>query len=112
MKFFIPSAGDRAEAEEMWGLLRAMLFDLGRPTTRRRIQALALGRGGDWILLEVGMETPDEDTVLAIFEASNNDLFYVCTPRQVLHQGRPHALGLADGAPVIDFDAGVIGDEI
>ena len=109
MKFFIPCAAGRAEAEEIWGQLRAMLFDLGLPTTRRRIWALALGRDGDWFLLEVGMETPDGDPVLAIFEASNVDLFYAFTPRRVLHEGLPQALGLAEGAPVIDFDAGVIG---
>lgn len=109
MKFFIPCAESRAESEEVWGLLREMLFHFGLPTTRRRIQAVALGRDGDWIFLEVGMETPDEETVLAIFEASNIDLFYVCTPRQILGQGLPIPLGLTEGAPVIDFDAGVVG---
>jgi hypothetical protein len=109
MRFFVPCAESRAESEQIWGQLRARLFDLGLPTTRRRIQALALGSDGDWILLEVGMETPDEETVLAIFEASNIDLFYVCTPQRMLEAGLPLALGLTDGAPVIDFDAGVVG---
>jgi hypothetical protein len=110
VRFFIPCAESRAEAEEIWGQLRTMLFNLGRPTTRRRIQALALGKDGDWTFLEVGMDTPDEDVVLAIFEASNIDLFYVCTPRHMLREGGvPHALGLAEGAPVVDFDAGVVG---
>ncbi len=109
MRFFIPCAASRAESEEIWGQLRAMLSDLGLPTTRRRIQARALGSDGDWMLLEVGMETPDEETVLAIFEASDIDLFYVCTPQQILEQGLPIPLGLTEGAPVIDFDAGVVG---
>jgi len=47
--------------------------------------------------------------VLAIFEASNIDLFYICTPQRMLEQGLPIPLGLTEGAPVIDFDAGVVG---
>jgi hypothetical protein len=109
MKFLIPRAESRAEAEEIWGLLRETLFDIGLPTTRRRIQALALGRDGDWTFLELDMETPDGDPVLAIFEASNADLFYVCTPRQVVEGDVPHALGLAEGAPVVDFEEGAVG---
>lgn len=117
MKFLIPRAASRAQAEEIWGLLRALLFDIGLPTTRRRIQALALGRAGDWTFLEVDMETPDGDPVLAIFEASNADLFVacpersrrICTPHQVVEGGPPHALGLAEGAPVVDFEEGVVG---
>jgi hypothetical protein len=106
MRFLIPRAESRAEAGEIWGQLRETLFDIGLPTTRRQIQALALDRDGNWTFLEIGMDTPDEDVVLAILEASNADLFYVCTPRQVVEGGPPHALGLAEGAPVVDFKKG------
>jgi len=82
----------------IWGAAVSLDLDTGLPTTRRRIQALAPGRDGDWTFLEVGMETPDGDPVLAIFE--------VCTPRQVVEDGPPDALGLAEGAPVVDFDEG------
>lgn len=109
MKFFIPCAEGRAEAEEIWGQLRAMLFDLGLPTTRRRIQAVTLGREGDGSLLEVGMETPDGDPVLAILEASNTDIFYACTACRTMLERRPYPLALAEGAPVVDFEEGVVG---
>ncbi|MEA3014850.1 MAG: hypothetical protein QOD42_3395 [Sphingomonadales bacterium] len=109
MKYLIARAESHAESEEIWGLLRERLLDIGLPTTRRRIQALALGRSGDWTFLEVDKETPDGDPVLAIFEASNAGLFYMCAPRQVVEGGPPHALGHAEGAPVVDFDARAVG---
>ena len=105
MKFFVPYAADEAHAEAIWCEARSALFDIGLPTTRRRIWALSLdGRLSRW-LLHVGREIPDgEGPAMIIFEASNLDVFYVCTPWRGVLGGEPHIFGLCEHGRAIDFD--------
>ena len=104
MKFFVPYAADDAHAEAIWSEARSDLFDIGLPTTRRRIWALSLGGGLPW-LLHVGREIPDgEGPAMIIFEASNLDVYYVCTPWRGVLGGEPHVLGLSARGRAIDFD--------
>lgn len=110
MKFFVPFAVDDDHAEQIWSDSRADLFDLGLPTTRRRLWALSLDvRRSDW-LLHVGREVPDEyGPAMLILEASNLEIFYVCTPWNGVLGGEPFAMGLTALGRAIDFDEMVEG---
>lgn len=108
MKFFVPCADDAAQAEAAWAGVRAHLFDLGLPTTRRRIHALSLHPSLRQ-RVEVGRDTPDGEPVLIILEASNLDVFYVCTPYRGVLEGKPYVLGLNEHGRAIDFDEEVVG---
>ncbi len=109
MKFFVPGASECLDPEWIWAATRAGLLDLGLPTTRRRIQALALGPRGKH-RLEVGGEIPDGGgPVFVILEASNVDVFYVCTPWRGVLEGPPYVLGLSEDGRAIDFDEEVAG---
>lgn len=105
MKFFVPYAADDAHAEQIWTDARADLFDLGLPTTRRRIWALSLDATGSDCLLYIGREVPDEyGPAMIIFEASGADLYYVCTPWNGILGGEPFPLALGKRGRAIDFD--------
>lgn len=111
MRFFIPYAADDAHAEAIWAEARADLFDLGLTTTRRRIWALSLDVRRADHLLHIGREVPDDyGPALIIFEASNVDVFYVCTPFNGVLGGEPFPLGLSEHGRVIDFDQVVEGN--
>lgn len=109
MKFFVPYAADDGEAEQVWAAVRMALLGRGLATTRRRIHALQLAEDGDRHLLEVGMSTPDGDTVHIILEAGDLDVFYVCTPSHGVLEGVPYVLGLDADNSAIDFDEEVVG---
>lgn len=96
MKFFVPYAADDAHAEQIWSDAWADLFDLGLPTAKRRIY--------------VGREVPDDfGPAMLIFEASDLDVFYVCTPYNGVLGGEPFVLGLTERGRAIDFDEVVEG---
>ena len=110
MKFFVPYAADEAHAEAIWAEARADLFDLGFPTTRRRIWALSLDVRRPGHLLHIGREVPDDyGPALIILEASNLNIFYVCTPFNGVLGGEPFPLGLSQYGRAIDFDQVVEG---
>jgi hypothetical protein len=106
VKFFVPYAADEDHAEQIWSDSRASLFDLGLPTTRRRIWALSLNGLCPDFLLHVGREIPEEyGLAMVILEASEGDRFHVCTPWNGVLGGEPFTLGLAGRGRAIDFDA-------
>ncbi|HET9641106.1 MAG TPA: hypothetical protein VFP12_18095 [Allosphingosinicella sp.] len=106
MRFFVPYAADDEHAEAIWSEARSDLFDIGLPTTRRRIWALSLDGGGSGSLLHVGREIPEgEGPAMLIFEASNLEVYYVCTPWRGVLGGEPHVLGLRAEGRAIDFEA-------
>jgi len=105
VKFFVPYAADDEHAEAIWSEARSDLFDIGLPTTRRRIWALSLDGQRSNSLLHVGREIPEgEGPAMIIFEASGLDLYYVCTPWRGILGGEPHVLGLCERGRAIDFD--------
>jgi hypothetical protein len=111
MKFFLPCARDEDEAERIWAGVRMYLAGLGLPTTRRRIRALAMTIDGRDHYLAVGGETPDgEDFVMVLLEASNLDIYYVCTPTRGMFDDIPYAMALVDERwRVIDFEEQMCG---
>lgn len=111
MKFFVPYAADDEHAEAIWSDARADLLDLGLPTTSRRIWALSLDvTRPDW-LLHIGREVPDDyGPAMVIFEASNVDVYYVCTPYNGILGGEPFPMGLTERGRAIDFDEVVEGN--
>lgn len=111
MKFFVPYAADDDHAEQIWSDSRADLLGLGLPTTKRRIWALSLDVRRPDFLLHIGRETPfGEGPTLIIFEASNLDVYYVCTPWCGVLGGEPHVLGLNGRGRAIDFEEVVEGN--
>jgi hypothetical protein len=110
MKFFVPFAADDDHAEQIWADARADLFDLGLPTTKRRIWALALDSRQPHTLLPIGRDVPGEyGPAMLIFEASNVDTFYVCTPWNGVLGGEPFQLALGKHGRAIDFEEVVEG---
>jgi hypothetical protein len=106
VKFFIPFAADDSHAEQIWADARSDLFDLGLPTTRRRIWALALDARRPDLLLHIGREVPDDfGPAMIIFESSNCDVYHVCTPWNGVLGGEPFTLGLTRLGRAIDFEA-------
>jgi hypothetical protein len=111
VKFFVPFAADDAHAEQIWDDARADLLDLGLPTTGRRIWALSLDIGNPACLLHIGREVPDDyGPAMLIFEASDLDIFYVCTPWNGVLGGEPFPMGLTSRGRAIDFDEVVEGN--
>lgn len=111
MKFFVPYAADDAHAEQIWSDARADLFDLGLPTTKRRIWALSLDVTKPNCLLHIGREVPDDyGPAMLIFEASSVDVYYVCTPWNGILGGEPFPMGLTEHGRAIDFDEVVEGN--
>jgi hypothetical protein len=105
VKFFVPYAADDAHAEQIWRNARSDLFDLGFPTTGRRIWALSLDVANPAWLLHIGREVPDDyGPAMIIFEASNLDVYYVCTPWNGVLGGEPFPMGLGKRGRAIDFD--------
>lgn len=90
MKFFVPYAESDEQAEVIWSGLRERLFDLGLPTTRRRIAAVSLEGHSD-VRFEVGEKTRDAgEPVLVILEARGLDLYWVFTRNHGLIRGAPY----------------------
>ncbi|HEX8468481.1 MAG TPA: hypothetical protein VF620_11820 [Allosphingosinicella sp.] len=111
MKFFVPWAADDTHAEQIWSDSRSDLFDLGMPTTKRRIWALSLDVRTPSTLLHIGREIPDDyGPAMLIFESSNADVYYVCTPWNGVLGGEPFVLGLGKRGRAIDFKEVVEGN--
>jgi hypothetical protein len=111
MKFFVPWAADDDHAEQIWRDSRSDLFHLGMPTTKRRIWALSLDIRRPGTLLHVGREVPDDyGPAMLILEASDLDVYYVCTPWNGVLGGEPFVLGLGERGRAIDFEEVVEGD--
>src|SRR3954467_149464 len=111
MKFFVPYALNDEHAEQVWSDARADLFGLGLPTTGRRIWALSLDVAKPNCLLHIGREVPDDyGPAMIIFEASDVDIFYVCTPFNGILGGDPFPMGLTRRGRAIGFDEVVEGN--
>jgi hypothetical protein len=111
MKFFVPWAADDDHAEQIWNDSREDLLDLGMPTTKRRIWALSLDVTKPHCLLYIGREVPEDyGPAMLIFEASDADLYYVCTPWNGVLGGEPFPMALSARGRAIDFDEVVEGN--
>lgn len=109
MKFHVPTARNRDESEQIWAGTRQWLSNLGLPTTRRRLAALTLADDDCAHLVQVGAKTPEGERIYVILEASNVDVFYVCTMDHGLMEGFPYPLALGADSHAIDFDEEVMG---
>lgn len=110
MKFFVPFAEDDAHADAIWAASRAGLLDRGLPTTGRRIWALDFHPARPDLQLHIGRKMPDDyGPALLILEASDIDLFYICTPFNGILSGDPFALVLPWPGRAIGFDEVVEG---
>ncbi|HEX8480673.1 MAG TPA: hypothetical protein VF650_02080 [Allosphingosinicella sp.] len=105
MKFFVPYAADDDHSEAIWSDSRADLFDLGFRTTKRRIWALSLDVYKPYCLLHIGREVPDDHgPAMLIFEASDRDVYFVCTPWNGVLGGEPFVLALSERGRAVDFE--------
>lgn len=111
MRFFVPWACDDDHAEQIWSDSRSDLFDLGLPTTKRRIWALSLDIRTPSTLLHIGREVRGEyGPAMLILEASDMDVYYVCTPWNGVLGGEPFPMALGRRGRAIDFEEVVEGN--
>lgn len=107
MKFFVPFTESVGQAEAIWSGLRERLFDLGLPTTRRRIAAVSL-EGRPDLRFEVGGKTRDgNEHVLVILEALGLGLYFVFTRDHGLIRGAPYPV-LDETGSAIPFEESAI----
>jgi hypothetical protein len=102
MKFTVPAAQDREQAEKVWTAVRDFLASLGHKTTSRRIAGIMFVHNGKSYDLSVGDMHPDlGEPVLVILEGLG--LHYICTPNRGVIRGDPYLVG--QSASVVEFEA-------
>ncbi len=106
MKFFVPCFRDQRETSEWaWLLVRGWLADNGKPTTRRRVQALVAEIDGADHFIAVGREEPfGGELALLILESAEPNLFHVCTLSHGLDDTPPWSLTIDERWRVVDFE--------
>jgi hypothetical protein len=94
--FFLPSASDAEQAEQVYQQIRKAIGGL----TERRIYSLQFRDKGRVSVATVG-NTYDGKTVIAIFESQG--LYYVCTPDRGVMSSMPYMVGTDEVLGVEDF---------
>ncbi len=93
MKFFVPAAKDREEAESVYGAFAKFIH---APVNKQRIWKLDWRHNGRDMTCEVGKPLPDyyrtgKEPVLAIFDTGN--VYMICTPNRGGVRGEPVLAG-------------------
>lgn len=103
MKFFIPSAEDEADAEEIYeAIKRFAKLTLGWDVTDRRIFSIRYRHHSSEYYDEVGKESGmNGEKVTAILESN---AFLICTPTRGESRGMPILVGKSSAISVVDFE--------
>lgn len=102
MKFFIPSAKDDIQAEEVWKSIKKFAEKtLDWDVSDRRIFSIAYQKHGEDYYVEVGKPDPrNGELVIAILKSNT---YLVCTPNRGVLRGMPILVGGTELTKVIDF---------
>jgi hypothetical protein len=104
MKFFLPHSDNDAQAEEVYGQIKANITKetLNDAITERRIHSIRFVHDGVSYSATVG-ETFDRlgEPVIALFEGS---LYYLCTANRGVLRGGPYFIGREEVRSITDFD--------
>jgi len=104
VKFFIPEARTRAQAEFYWEGMRLILEDRGLPTEPRRIHSLWFRAAGEPRILQVGLHDSETgEPIVSIYRAANAPFYWVMTPSYGIMEGGPMPVA-AEGTRAVDFD--------
>jgi hypothetical protein len=104
MKFHVPCARDEAEAEHVFEAVRTFLDMQGLPTERRRVRRLDYRIGGADESVEIGDFVLDHEPILLILRASDEAVYYLCTPNWGVIRGEPWLVDDDEHTQAEDFD--------
>ncbi|MBV9155107.1 MAG: hypothetical protein JO097_02525 [Acidobacteriaceae bacterium] len=106
MRFFVPSANDLHQAEEMYRTIRERVAASAGPVKDRRIYRLKFKQEGTQHTALVGSDRHafGNQPVLAIFEGSDG-VHYVCTQAGSASDGEPHPVDRNAVVEAEDFSA-------
>lgn len=106
MRFFVPSADNSGQAEEIYHKIRDRVAASGGAVIDKRIYQLKYQHEGRPEIVVVGSDRHSFGVgpVVAIFEASDGT-HYVCTQRSVASEVQPHALPSSTVVETEDFSA-------
>jgi len=102
-KFFVPLAGGREQAEQIWSETRKFLGQQGLQTTDRRIFKISYSSEGKKIVDEVDkFDRYDKELVLALFESESD--YLCCTMSQGCARGKPIIIEKKFDVTITDFE--------
>jgi hypothetical protein len=107
MKFFIPSAKDSAQVNEVYeGTRKFVGQQMAATLSPRKIYRLEFVHEGKACTATVGetFERLHEPVIAILFDASRN-LYLICTPNRGVLRGEPYLAGSSEIRSVEDFDA-------
>lgn len=94
MKFSVPAAKDRVQAETVWNAVRDFLAEQGLETEPDRFARIRFRHNGKAYGLSIGDMHPDlHEPVCVILKARNRPLYYVCTTNRGVVRGDPYLVG-------------------
>ena len=93
MRFFVPSANDLREAEEIYCKIRDRVLNSNGTITDKRIYRLKYQHqeGPETVAVGSDRHRFGSDPVVAIFESSDGK-YFICTQRDASSDVEPHAL--------------------
>ncbi len=105
MRFFVPTANDRAHARKMYEEIRHRIQSTGHRLASQAIFRIRLNRNGRPRIVAVGDSYPEAggDPVLAIFQADS--YYLLCTRRHGALQGDPMRIDEDQVSVVEEFDS-------
>lgn len=102
MKFFIPNAKDKKQAEEVFQGIKICLKKSGWNITDRRIFSLTYSHYKKKYHSEVGqLDDRVNEEVIAILESF---IYLVCTDNYGVFRGEPVLVGKEEVRKIIDFE--------
>lgn len=103
MKFFVPTAKDNQQSEELY--LAIVKFNSTiRPISNRRIYSIEYSHNGKSCVSEVGKHHPlNGEMIFSILESQ--DVYFICTLTRGFQKGDPILVGVNDLARIVDFDS-------
>lgn len=106
MRFFIPSADDLKQAEEIYYRIRDRIAALGGQVIDKRIYRLKYRHHGSPETIVVGSDRHSfgAGSVMAIFEGSDGS-HYICTQGRSAFDVEPHVLPSSTVVEAEDFTA-------
>lgn len=102
MRFFVPSASDSQQAEEVYRKIRDQIATFVGPITEKRIYRLKYDDNGHPQSALVGSDHHSfgNEAVIAIFEGYDG-MYYVCTQKNGTYEAEPHPV---HGSAVMDAE--------
>jgi hypothetical protein len=106
MKFTVPAAKDRNQAEDVWRAVRDFLAQQGFQTHPDRFARITFKHNSKTYDLSVGDIHPDlHEPVCVILKATTHFIYYVCTTNRGVVRGDPYLVGDGPETRAYGFDS-------